>query len=462
MREPGHGLPAGRCGGPVVRRALLLGTALLAAGTLRAGQLSLSEAMRQAARTSYPADAGRLEGARAQESTAQARSLYLPEVQFEGGHLSLDNQPQLRTAPIIFNGMNLGTTVNPLGDTSSWRYKVSVQYLVYDFGKRSKALEASQYQEKAIGQGQAGAVRRAQAEVAARYVALLNLKAQRRVLALRRTALEDHLKSVQDLFRQGVVARNDLLRTEVALRSLGDAERALDSTEADAREALNVAMGLEPGAPLEVPAELGVPPALAWSQAECRTRAAAANEQLQALRAKVQALASQAALRRSDYAPNVVTEAFHSYQQNSYAPNPNETGLLLGVSWKVFDGARASRVRQADTELDLGRRGVQETERQVGNAAAAAFRDYQVALQEMQTSAANVAAAEENLRIVEDQYREGLAPGGDALDAEALLADSRSGLDARRYRAYAQQAALLAVMGEDLPAFYEILNAKEQ
>lgn len=445
-----------------MKRVLLMGVALLlASGSIRAGQLSLSGAMRQAARTSLSADTARMEGVKARESTAQVRSLFLPELQFEGGHLSLENQPQLRTAPMVFNGLNLGTMVNPLGDTSSWRYKVSVDYLLYDFGKRSKALEASRSQGEAVGRRDAGELRRTQAEVAGRYVALLNLKAQRRVLVQRRKALEEHLKNVRDLFLQGVVTRNDLLRTEVALRSLGDAERALDSTETDAREALNVTMGLEPGAPLEVPEALDAPPALAWSAAECRARATASNEGVLALRAKVKALQDQAALRRRDYAPNVVAQAFHSYEQNSYAPNPNETGLYLGVSWKVFDGARASKVRQADSERDLGLREVQEAERQVGNAAAAAYRDYQVALQEWNTSSANVTSAEENLRIVEDQYREGLAPCGDALDAEALLADSRFGLAARRYRAFTQQARLLAVMGEDLPAFYETLNPKE-
>jgi outer membrane protein TolC len=434
---------------------------LLAAGGLQAGSLSLSAAMRQAASTSFTADAARLQQASAREATAQVKSLYLPELQFTGGHLNLDNQPQLISAPIVFNGMNLGSLVNPLGDTSSWRYKVSVQYLLYDFGKREKALAASRSQEEAVDRRDAGDVRRVQAEVAARYVALLHLKAQRGVLAQRRKALEDHLKTVQDLFRQGVVARNDLLRTEVALRSLGDAERALDSSETGARETLNVAMGLEPGAPLEVPAGLGAPPALAWSEAACRERTAAANEGLQALRAKVRALEDQTAFRRRDGMPNLVTEAFHSYEQNSYVPRPNETGLYLGVSWKVFDGARASRVRQSLSELDLGRREVQEAERQVGNAAAAAYRDFQVALLELKTSEANVVSAEENLRIVENQYKEGLAPSGDALDAEALLADSRFGLAARRYRAYTQQAALLAVMGEDLPAFYENATAQE-
>jgi len=450
-----------------MRRGIL--ALLLLPGALRAGSLSLPEAMRQAARTSFRAEGARLERAKAREETSQIRSLYLPELHFQGGHLNLEKQPRILSAPVSIGPldlggitiprMDLGTLVNPLGDTSSWRYKVSLQYLLYDFGRRERALAASRARETAIGLREEGGIRRTQAEVAQQYVGLMHLKAQRRVLSQRRKALEDHLKSVRALFEQGMVARNDLLRTEVALRSLGDAERALDSAESGARDNLNVAMGLEPTATLDLPDDLDAPPGLPWDETACRVRAAQSSEGVKALRARLKALESQVVLQRRDYAPNLVAEAFHAYEQNSYSVHPHSNGLYLGLSWKVFDGARASRVRQSLSEFELGRREVQEAERQAGNTAAAAYRDLQVALRELKTSEANVAAAEENFRIVEDQYREGLARSTDALDAEALLAESRFGLAARRYRAYALQAALLATLGEDLPAFYE--HAKE-
>ena len=72
-----------------------------------------------------------------------------------------------------------------------------------------------------------------------------------------------------------------------------------------------------------------------------------------------------------------------------------------------------------------------------------------------------MASAEENLRIVQSQYQEGLVRNTDVLDAEAVLADSRSVHAERRYRAYVHQAALLVVLGEDLPAFYDRISPLE-
>ena len=94
--------------------------------------------------------------------------------------------------------------------------------------------------------------------------------------------------------------------------------------------------------------------------------------------------------------------------------------------------------------------------------AAAALRAFHQSLREVETSRENVLAAEENLRIVGDQYREGLLRTTDVLDAESVLAESRSALAERRYRAYSQQVALLAVLGEDLPAFYESTTSLEK
>jgi len=136
--------------------------------------------------------------------------------------------------------------------------------------------------------------------------------------------------------------------------------------------------------------------------------------------------------------------------------------VSLGLSWKVFDGGlRSAKVRQSDSETERARRELLEAQRLAESGVAAALRAFRQSLREMESSAENVKAAQENLRIVGDQYREGLLRTTDVLDAEAVLAESRTALAERRYRAYSQQAALLAALGEDLPAFYESTKSLE-
>lgn len=452
------------------RGALFSALATLA---LAAGEpLTLSQALREAGRTSLPAVSAGFSTEAAQAEEARARAAWWPEIQLQGGYRLLGGQPALLSQPIALGSLQIGPFQTPplvvapqafpMEETRSWRYRLSVQTVLWDFGRRSRAQDAAAAGTEATRLRGESERRRAEAEAAARYLALMDLKAQRRVADQRRAALENHRAAVQALFEHGVVARNDLLRTEVALRRVIDGQQALRAAEASAGEALNVALGRPADAALQLPDALPPPPLLPWDEVQCRARASAANEGVRALEARVRALVQQSGALRSDRLPIVMAEASHAYAQNRYLVDDRENALFLGLSWKVFDGgARAAKVRRSEAEAALARRELLEARRQAETAAAVALRAFHQALREAETAEANTRAAEENLRIVGDQYGEGLMRTTDVLDAEAILAESRSAQAERRSRAFAQQAALLALLGEDLPAFYDRLPVPE-
>jgi len=443
-------------------------TALLVCGALPAQDaLSLPMALRRAGASSLQADLAGLSRREAQGDREEVKASFLPELQLMGGHLNLDQDPALRTEPFSMGPFPvLGTIMVPsmeqyVAQKSSWRYQLTASYLVYDFGKRASALSAAKAKETAVDLRGKDAVSRAQAEAAGRYLGVVNLLARRIVVDQRRQALQDHLKDARALFDQGVVARNDLLRTEVALRAVDDAGRSLDNALVSARENLNVVLGLAPAVPQTLPDTLPVPPPLPWDEAQVRAKAPEANGGVKALEAKVKAAQGQVDFRKRDYAPNVVAQLGHSYEENKFLAHPDQTSLYLGLSWKLFDGgARSARISRSRAEEDTARRELVEARRQAENAAARAYRDYKEALAEMDTAKADVEAALENLRIVSDQYQQAYAKSSDVLDAETVLAESRFSLSDRLCRAYTIQAGLLALLGEDLEAFYT--NSKQE
>ncbi len=444
----------------MIRPAFL--AALVASGALPAQEtLTLPMALHRAAGSSVQADLAALARQEARSDRDEVRAWFLPDLQLQGGHLSLDRDAALRTEPFTLGpipglgSLTVPSLEQPVAQKSSWRYHLTASYLLYDFGRRSSALEATTAKETAVDLRGRDAVGRAQAEVAARYMAVVNLRARKVVVDQRRQALQDHLKDARALFDQGVVARNDLLRTEVALRAVDDAGRALDNALVTARENLAVAMGQAPGTAQTVPDSLPPPPALPWDEAQVRGKAPASNPGVKALEAKLKAAGGQVDVLRKDYAPNVVAQLGHSYEENRFLAHPQQTTLYLGLSWKLFDGgARSARVSRSRAEEDSVRRELTEARRQAESAAASAYRNFREALAETETAKANVEAAQENLRIVTDQYQQAYAKGADVLDAETVLAESRFSLSDRLCRAYAAQAALLAILGEDLETFY--------
>ena len=429
--------------------------AALALAPMAPVPLTLPAALRQAERASLQTDLAVLARARARQASLEVQASYLPGLKLQGGHLNTDTESALLTTPIQLGPFMVPSLTEPVAQKSAWSYQLKADYLLFDFGLRASALAAARAQERAVDLGGRDQVRRAQAEVAARYLGALELQARMEVAAQREQAIQDHLKDARSLLAQGLVARNDVLRAEVALRGVKDAQRALADGLRSAREGLNVALGQPPTAALALPGTLGDPPALPWDEEAVRRRAVTGNEGLRALQAKVQATRAQTRLRGRDCLPKVVASLEHDYQENEYLLHPQQNALFLGVSWQLFDGgARSARLSQARAEQDVASRELLEASRQAENAAVQARRAFTQALAEAGSARADVAAAQENLRILKEQYRLGVAKGADVLDAETLLADARFSLADRRTRAFTQQAALLAILGEDLAAFY--------
>ncbi len=426
--------------------ALALCSGLLALRLPAQEVLTLRKALELAGKGSLPAVTSQSDEAVAREQTLQVRgATYYPEITLQGGYTDQRDQTILR----------FGLLQAPSNQKSYWQYDFTVRQLLWDFGRRSEALEASRTREQAVRLSGSDAVRRAQAQVVERYMSAMTVRAEKEVVAKRKKALSDHLRIVQDLYQQGMVARNDLLRTEVALRSVEDSARRLDDAYDTAMEALNVAIGLPTDTKETLPGAFAPPPELPWTMEHARSISVSNNGTVKALRARYQALEEQLTFRRRDYYPSLVAQYDNAYQQNEYLVYPHMQSLFVGLSWNIFDGGvRGAKIRESQADLDRAHRELTEAERTAQLAASQAYRDFVEALRERKTAELNVQSSKENFRIVEDQYKGGLARTTDVLDAESVLAESRSSLVQKTYQAYTKQAALLAAMGEDLPGFY--------
>jgi outer membrane protein len=450
-----NGLPGGGRPLSAALAALLLATGA-AAQTPQGqaqGELTLAELLREIASRSTVAVSAGLDLDAARESTRRTQASYYPSVGLSVAHFNRDN-------PVV---AVFGTLTAPTLEKNFFTGELDVSELLWDGGRRSGAVRAARSAEDAVEmQGQAD-VRAAQLEGMETYLAILASKAQRHVVAQREASLQDHMREVRDLFEQGVVARNDLLATEVRLRSVQDQAGRVDNDTAAAMQALNRLIGRDPGEPLALPEQLPSPPPLAAGLDGLATRAAEGNVRLLALQARLKTEEDVVAVRKADSYPTFVAQASHTYQQNQYLLYPNANVLFLGVNWQAYDGgARRAGVREAEIAVASTAQRIADLQRQLGIQVSRAYNDYQQALREAATAETNVEASEENLRIVEDQYKSGLARSTDVLDAESTLADSRFALVNQHYNAYLKQGVLLNVTGEDLSAFYSSLVPKRQ
>ena len=451
-----RGSRAPRTGRLAFTLPLLLAAAPLLGESGSPVPMTLSDVLEAAAEGSHASAAARLDVESARESTKKARAAYLPSFGVSGGWFGRDHEV-VATFDTPFGALAAETTQKNffVGD-------VTLSQLLWDGGRRSSALKASRIGEEAAAMRGRADVVGAQLEALSAYLRILVLKAQRRVVEQRVANLEGHLREAQDLYDQGLVARNDLLGTEVRLRTVKDQLGQIENGIAVSAEGLNRLMGRDPGEPLLLPDSLPNPPELTESLREMKRRLPDRSPALLALAARLGAESQLAELRRRDDLPSLFARASHEYQQNQYLAYPQSNVLFVGLAWSAFDGgARDALRRQADLAVEKTEREIREARRTFEIELDRTFRDYEQALREADTARSNTVAAEENLRIVEDQYRAGLGRTTEVLDAESVLAETRFAVASQHYTAYLRQGSLLGAAGLDLAKSFAQLHPKE-
>ncbi len=254
--------------------------------------------------------------------------------------------------------------------------------------------------------------------------------------------VQEHLKDVRAFYDQGLLTKNEVLRAELQLSSTElmriDARNAAEI----ARTSLNTLVGL----PLETELELTTSAEALAAQAPAPGQA---SEDPAAQALLDTALASRPEIKASDFRikaseANLKAARAGWYPQVSLAgnyyylrPNPRILPALdrfrgtwdigLAVSLDVWNwGQTRSQTEQAKAQLAQARDARKLLEDQAtldvtqSRLALARARD------KIKVAAQAVGQAEENLRMVRDQFRQGVALNTDVLDAEVFLLQAKT------------------------------------
>ncbi|MCX7831119.1 MAG: TolC family protein, partial [Acidobacteria bacterium] len=196
-------------------------------------------------------------------------------------------------------------------------------------------------------------------------------------------------------------------------------------------------------------------PKLILSETELKKKVMTQNEGLRALQKKIDSLKEVYELSKKDYYPYFVGALGHSYEQNRYMAYPHLNKLYLGISINLFDGGvRKSKIAKAKIEVEKAEREKREAENEIILRGLEAYRDYINAVEEYKTAKLNVDSSLENLRIIENQYKEGLLKTTDFLEAETLYAESRFKEIESLHKIVTVQSKIAAIIGEDLKTYF--------
>ena len=387
--------------------------------------------------------------------TAEARNVasarWLPRLDAGADYIALSEPPAT-----IINGAPI-----QIADKNIWRARLTAEQTIYDFG-RTRSLVDQAGARTAVAERLEGVTRERQAlEVIAAFLGARRADALRKVAEESLATSNDHRRLARDRFDVGAAARTDVLAADV---QVANAEAALITSDVRveiSRSRLALRMGYRGDRSLTpAPGPYPVPTGGAPPLSESIRVAFEKRDELRAQGASIREGEAAADAARAEFAPTFFGQGGYSYEANDLNPNKGVFSILLGGKANLFSGfADEASLRRA--RLAVGRR--KEVLGKLRDEIALEVKSAHLLVAEadkrIAVAEAAVVNAEENLRIQDERYKEGMAISTEVLDAQTFL--TRAKIDRQnaiydlaeaRYRLLAARGELLDFLGQPIIA----------
>lgn len=264
--------------------------------------------------------------------------------------------------------------------------------------------------------------------------------------------LQAHLDNVIAQYNVGIVARADVLRSEVELanakQELISAENGYDVAEAS----LNNIIGTPLGTTLILKDSLQYVP-YDNDMAYCLAYSEEHRPELKQAEYAIDAAEAALVVARSGHMPKVYANASNSWGGENW-PGDDDERWAVGVtaSMNIFDsGVTWSKIHAAQENLAKAK----ETQRQVQDAVELEVRTDYLGMREAEkrisTTQVAVAQAEEDYHIAVVRYQAGVGTNIDVMDAQVALTEAKTNYVKALYDYNTSKAALNTSMGVGVP-----------
>jgi outer membrane protein len=394
------------------------------------------------------------EGLRAVEAHAQAAQLnrkaattqYFPKFDLTGSYTRQSDVPTYSTA-----GLNL-----ELGTEDIALFSVGVRQPLFTGGKIRNNHKIHQQLEDIAKEKHKLKTEDVIYATDRNYWLVVSMRERVRLAEKYAQMVGEHVETLRNMLEAGIIMDNDILKAKVKL----NAAELLLLEARDGVQLSQMALCCVIGLPLDtqiVPRDLLEDDSVDAVDAGSTDSALSQRPEVKMLEANVKAGRSVEAIKRSRYAPQIALWAKYAYLNPSpYNGFEDEfdSAWMAGIvcnfelfHWneRGFELTAAKRERQAaELNLESARKHialeVKQTQFQVNEA-----------LKKTRLTASSLKQAEENLRVTQDRFSEGVLKSTDILDAQVLWQEAYSRhIDAKaayRLNLSARQKAL-GILGE--------------
>ncbi len=340
----------------------------------------------------------------------------------------------LSESPAVLSTISpLGTLEVPILNRDAGSGHALVTQPIYTAGRISSGIDAAEANVVAHEADHSRTVLDIKMNVAEIFVKVLLAARIVEVAESKVVSLSSHDKDVSTMYEKGVVSKNDLLASHVAL---ADAQQKALDAHADwevAQAAYNRALGRNLAQPVylaEVRDQETLPPIEELTQSALSQR-----PELTALSAEARALQDQAAGMRAKNGPQVAVTGGYLYLQDDYLRPNGYSGAMVGVEWNPLDFGRVkNQARVLDEKSQALIRLRRDAESMIALDVRQKWIDLQTARKRVLVAEKTTSQADENLRVARDRYQHQAGTNTEVLDAETLRVQAFMNLYSSTYQ----------------------------
>lgn len=433
--------------------ALLLGLVTLLPGVRAeslAPTLSALGAVELALERNPDMDVARARIEAASEDLAAARSAYRPRVGMDLGVIRGDAPSAYLFKTIDARELPAGVNFNQPPGFDSVTAGVGVQYTLWDGGRRRLDQRRAEAGRRAFEQGRDQVANQLVVAVVRAYFDVLAARESVGVAEASVRTVEAQLEDARVRFEGGGILRSDLLSLEV--RDAQAEEELLQARggAALAQAALVRLLDMEPGTELALSGEEWQPRELPETYEGGLEVALRERPELGGLRHQAEAARAGVSRAEVERRPRVDLVGRYWLNDNGFDLETGRDNWTLGAAlrWDLVDGGqRKAMARKAEHQLAQVRAQQRALRRGIELEVRKAYVDWEVSEARFEVARANVARAEEGLRLVEQQFQGGAATVTRYLQAEEDQTRSRLGEIRARYAVKKARATLGSALG---------------
>jgi TolC family type I secretion outer membrane protein len=378
----------------------------------------------------------------------QAVSPYLPQLNASTGY---SESHQLGIALGLPVAGSIGNVI-----TKSYTTSLSLNQVLYDFGKTGNALDAARWGVRSSERDLDRTIQDVVLNVKQSYYGLLAAKKLVEVAQKTIEQTEGHLKQAQAFFQAGSKPRFDVTRAEV---EVNNAKLGLINARNGVRIrtiVLNNAVGIDPGQTTEIENKLpAIPAEITLEQAQ----ADALKNRPEMLKAEVDIEAAKSRVRaeEANYFPTISANGAYNWQSGaqefgsvkSDLQNSWNAGVMLTVP--LFQGGltrgRVSEARANMIAIEVQRDATRQSVLLEVNQSYADMESAKVRIDVMEST---LQKARENLEIAQGRYEAGVGPYLEVTDAQLSAVNAETDRIQALYDYFLAAARLMKAIGRGL------------